>query len=733
MPESYPTTFPPNFQEKTSVREYTQTQLPLDHVTIKGNYQVPNTTCENGSPVFRNKLCQSTKGNHLVTSVHPRLTTLYDVFNVAMESYPTHNCLGSKTPSQKAFLCNTFAEVGLLRDQFGAGIMSLMKGGLSADQDDSHVITFYAPNCLEWIVADLSCVAYGIPTAPLYDTLGPGVIEHIVETTQSLVMLLSPAQLSSVLHLAGKNKLSSTKVLILTDIADLLTLSLEVCGEANRLSIKLVTFTEVCVLGSLKPMTHIPPTPDTLYTISFTSGTVGMPKGVELTHQNAIAGIATLYTTVTKPSPLYTPASNCYRSLCFLPLAHVFQKLIFYFELSIGGTIYLPSVPNDLNQIFKDIALIKPTHMVGVPRVFNRIESGIARKLETANLLTKIIYQKCIIYKDQKFMDGKHVTNHWLYDRRFTHKIKAVLGLENVRLMATGSAPMLPETIQSMRYLLNTEVVQGYGLTESFGPITVQLANDEINPVSSGFISATTEFQLRDYPENNYIWKKNRSGELYLRGPQITARYYKDPEKTKESISADGWYRTGDIATLDELGRVRVVDRAKNIFKLSFGEYISPEKVENVYLKSNASLMTQVYVYGDPLQSFLVAIVVLQENACLELLQRSLSKVLAKIRFMDESNMTELNSNVDLRRLLLRHMNKNAFASGSLNGMERLKNIKLFFNHISESGERNSGENYGFTVENGLLTPTLKTKRMNARARFSTEFEEMYAEGDLTV
>ncbi|ODQ77622.1 hypothetical protein BABINDRAFT_66815 [Babjeviella inositovora NRRL Y-12698] len=703
--------------------------LPLNPESIAGCFAVPNTARADGSPVFRNKFSRSMG---LATSIHPKITTLYDFFNSAIALFPSNHCLAVRSPQEQTYRLKTFLEVGRIRDWFGSGLECLLDTDLAESGliRTPFVLAIYAPNCFEWIIADLSCIAYSIPTTPLYDTLDPESIVFILELTKTRAVLVSPAQVTCIVDILRNNHLNGVKVIIITEIELLLLIDPKTRERAKKWGVRLITFAEVTAIGARKPAAHIPPTAASIHTISFTSGTLGRPKGVELTHGNAVAGITSLYTVTPKPDTRIRQ----YRSLCYLPLAHIIQRQVIHFEFSFGGTVYLPSVPNDSKQILQDISLIKPTHMAGVPRIFNRIEAGISTKLESLNIALKVLHKRCIAYKEQKFSSGNHVTNHWLYDRRFTQRIKAELGLDNIQLLATGSAPMLPDAIQKLRYLLNTEVLQGYGLTESYGPVTALLPGDNSYPESSGFVTITTEIKLQDVPEMEYTWKKNQSGELYLRGPQIMRGYYKDPEKTQEAFAEDGWFKTGDIANMDANGRVKIIDRAKNIFKLSDGEYISPEKVENVYLQANSQFTSQTYVYGDSLRSFLVAIIVLKENACLELLQSSLSKKFPAIRFMDETNLMELNANIELRKVILLHMNKNvAGAATALNEMERVRNVWLFFNHTSETGERNTGENFGFTIGNGLLTPSLKTKRLEARRRFHDAVEKMYEEGDFTV
>ncbi|ODQ80073.1 hypothetical protein BABINDRAFT_161708 [Babjeviella inositovora NRRL Y-12698] len=727
-PIVFPQTCPPGVDSSMSVLEVINKRTPMDHDLLDGVYTVPNSQSNNGSPVFRSKACNHTKDNNLVTSIHPSLQTIHDYFEMAVELYGKNKCFGFQRPLDTSYQFRTYAEVAQARASFGSGLVRFIRS-LGFEQhhlrleDKDFILTVFSPNTYEWLITDLACSAYAISTTTLYDTLGAESSAYILSVTKSPVVLLTSEKVEAFLLMVSNAKLAFIRALVIMDEEFATPIPGAARKLASTLSVQLVSFSELTASGTTDLLDYIPPTPDSLYTISFTSGTSGNPKGVELSQRSAVAGLTAIYASITKPDLLRTN-SDIYKSLCILPLAHVYQRLIFYFELCIGGTIFLPSNPRDPKQIMMDIAAIKPTHLVGVPRIFNRIDAGISSKIESLNIITRFLYKRCMLYKEQQYKVGVHVTNHWLYDKLFTKKIKAAVGLENLQLAVTGSAPMLPETIRDLRYILNTEFLQGYGLTESFACISVPLAEDELLPQSSGYIMISTEFRLKDVADMKYTWAENRSGEILLRGPQMFERYYQDPVKTRESVDDDGWFHTGDIAMLDMDGRIKIIDRVKNFFKLSQGEYISPEKVENVYMQANPLTLAQVFVYGDSFQSFLVGVVVMNELVCRDMCKASAS---AELKLLASQTGDVWAGNVELRKEVLAQLNKNVRTTGLLNGMEMLKNIHLFFNNDIESGL-----NLGFTEANGLMTPTLKIKRYNANQYFEVPLKELYTEGDLT-
>ena len=199
---------------------------------------------------------------------------------------------------------------------------------------------------------------------------------------------------------------------------------------------------------------------------------------------------------------------------------------------------------------------------------------------------------------------------HPVYDV-FLDALREKFGLRSVEYMVTGSSPNSPDTLKFLKAALNIGISNGYGSTESFAGIMRTKSFDH-NPGSVGPIGITTEFRLKDLPEMNYTTKDKEGprGELLLRGPQIFREYYKNPEATAEAFDKDGWFHTGDVARVDPENdnRLFIIDRAKNFFKLAQGEFVTPEKIENVYLATNPHLQ-QLFVHGNSLESYLVGIV----------------------------------------------------------------------------------------------------------------------------
>lgn len=181
-----------------------------------------------------------------------------------------------------------------------------------------------------------------------------------------------------------------------------------------------------------------------------------------------------------------------------------------------------------------------------------------------------------------------------------------------VRIMITGSAPIAGEILTFLKAVFGCPLLEGFGQTETSAPASLTFAEDPTAGHVGGPINCV-KFRLKDIPEMSYFaTDENPRGELCVKGPSVFKSYFKSPEKTKEVFDEDGWLRTGDVAMVLPSGAIKIIDRAKNIFKLSQGEYIAPEKLENMYIQS--PFIQQIFVHGDSFQSYIVAIAVAEQD-----------------------------------------------------------------------------------------------------------------------
>jgi len=258
----------------------------------------------------------------------------------------------------------------------------------------------------------------------------------------------------------------------------------------------------------------------------------------------------------------------------------------------------------------EDIQILKPTYFPTVPRLLNKLYGKISASIKNTPGFKGWLLRTAVDTKMQNYKNGLGLT-HSVYDKLIFNKIKGILG-GNVKIMITGSAPIAAEVIDLMTICFCAPIQEGFGMTETSAGGTATHGHDQTSGHVGGPI-ASVKLRLRDVPEMNYYnTSEPAQGELCMFGPQITKGYFRNPKKTAEAL-INGWMHSGDIAQIDSFGKVTIIDRVKNIFKLSQGEYIAPEKLENIYVQSEWVLMS--WIYGDSLKDYTIGFFVLDPEA----------------------------------------------------------------------------------------------------------------------
>lgn len=517
----------------------------------------------------------------------------------------------------------------------------------------------------------------------LYETLGPDTTEYIVNHAELATVVCSLPHIPVLLKLAPR--LPNLKIIISMDPLDQ--------GEANGLTkshllnefaaqngIKIYSMTEVEEIGLKSGRPMRPATWDDLCTINYTSGTTGAPKGVVITHGRAVSAV--------NGGRLGGTVNHKDMHMSYLPLAHIYGRLVDQIAMAEGASIGF--FRGDILGLVDDMKLLQPTGFISVPRLFNRFNSAVRTATVEADGVRGALSRHVINTKlaNMRLPPGKSTHNHWLYDRIWTPKVRAAVGLQKAHSMVSGSAQLDPDIQQFIRAAFSTRFTQGYGLTETYAVGTVQLSGDH----STGNIgppTACNEICLESVPEFEYSVddKPNPRGEMLVRGPCVFKEYYKNEDETKKTLEADGWFHTGDIAEVDSMGRFKIIDRKKNVLKLSQGEYISPERIENVYLGST-NLVATAYVHGDPKESALVAIFGID----LENFPPFASKVLHQP--VSNTNIAELKKAANhplVRKAFVERLDAIA-RKHKFNSFEKVRNVYL--------------DVEPFTIENELFTPT---------------------------
>lgn len=527
-------------------------------------------------------------------------------------------------------------------------------------------------------------MSQGLFTVSLYETLGPNATEFIMNHSELTSAVSSLAHVATLLNLAPK--LPLLKLIVVLDDLEQgeephITKRAILQEIAAERGIALWSLEQVERLGEELGHPMRPAEPTDVYTINYTSGTTGDPKGVIVTHASSVATNAVTRTC--------NPMSTDGVSLSFLPLAHVLQRIVEHVLLASGSSIGYCC--GDLLKLGEDLKLLRPTLFSAVPRLHNRFYSAIHAATVEAPGVKGAISRRVMEAKLAaiRLPDGQATHKHWFYDRVWASKIRAALGLDRVTFIGNGSAPLDSQVQQFMSAALAAPVRQGYGMTELSGCVTMQL-RDDYDTMNVGPPSACIEVCLEDIPELEYYVsdKPYPRGELLVRGPAVCAGYLKNDEENARTFEKDGWMHTGDVAAIDELGRLRIIDRKKNIVKLSQGEYVAPEMIQNIYM-SNTNLITMGFVHGDSTRSSLVGIF----DVNLETFPSFAADVLKKdaVASTNFKAIAEVAAHPDVRREFIKVLD-GIGKEKSLSGFQRVKNVSL--------------KVAPFTVANGTVTPT---------------------------
>ncbi|CAF2089335.1 unnamed protein product [Brassica napus] len=611
---------------------------------------------------------------------HPEIGTLHDNFVHAVETYPDNKYLGTRARPDGTigeYTWMTYAETASARQAIGSG---LIYNGIN----HGACVGLYFINRPEWLAVDHACAAYSFISVPLYDTLGPDAVKFVVNHATLQAIFCVPQTLNTLLSFLSE--IPTIRLVVVVGGADENLPSLPPGS-----GVKIVSYQKLLSQGRSSVHPFSPPKPEDIATICYTSGTTGTPKGAMLSHENLISNVAGSSLSINfLPDDIY---------ISYLPLAHIYERSNQI--MGVYGGVSIGFYQGDIMKLMDDLAVLRPTVFCSVPRLYNRVYDGITSAVKSSGVTKRRLFQLAYNSKKKAILNGRRSPSP-LWDKLVFNKIKEKLG-GRVRFMGSGASPLSPDVMDFLRVCFGCSVREGYGMTETSCVISSMDEGDNLSG-HVGSPNPACEVKLVDVPEMNYTSEDQPypRGEICVRGPIIFKGYYKDEEQTKEIMDVDGWLHTGDIGLWLPGGRLKIIDRKKNIFKLAQGEYIAPEKIENVYTKCR--FVSQCFIHGDSFNSSLVAIVAVDPDVM---------KDWAASEGIKYENLAQLCKDPKVRKAVLAEMDI-VGREAQLRGFEFAKAVTL----VPEP----------FTLENGLLTPTFKVKRPQAKAYFAEAISKMYAE-----
>mmetsp|Transcript_19756 Transcript_19756/g.25605 ORF Transcript_19756/g.25605 Transcript_19756/m.25605 type:complete len:658 (+) Transcript_19756:161-2134(+) len=620
--------------------------------------------------------------------------TIFEVFHESVKQFPKNPCVGWR-PIDKNGVAGPYKWLNYEDTferalAFGSGLQALNL--CPPNEDNMRLLGFFAKNRLEWVVGEIGCYSQSVIPVPFYDTLGADSVDYIVQQTGVKDIVCTSTEVGTLIDVVSASPGSLLSV-ILMDGASLSSEEMQkIKGSCSSVNLQVYSIDEVEKLGRENKAPLLLPKGSDVAFFCYTSGTTGNPKGALIQHQGLLSCLQSIKRTGTD-----IEADDVH--LSYLPLPHVFERGVMHSVFYGGGRVGF--YQGDTLKILEDIQALRPTIFPSVPRLLNRVYDKIIAGVDEAGGVKKWLFEKALASKLAGLRSGS--LKHRVWDTLVFGPMKKKIGFDRIRLMMTGSAPIADHVLNFLRAAFGVPVQEGYGQTESSLAIT-NTALDDFTVGHVGIPVPTCEVRLVDVPEMGYLSTDSEHrgltcfgrGEVTFRGGNCFAGYYKMPEKTAETIDEQEWVHTGDIGLWTEDGKLKIIDRKKNIFKLSQGEYVAAEKIENVITRSQ--MIAMCFIYGDSLQSVLVAVVVPDEE------------------FMEANGMdpTSASTKDKIMQSLLEQCRE-----AELKGFEIPKAI-----HV---------EPEVFSVENGLLTPTFKLKRQQAKERYEKEIEEMYAKLNSTA
>ncbi|KAF1344183.1 hypothetical protein BDV97DRAFT_304664 [Delphinella strobiligena] len=587
----------------------------------------------------------------------------------------------------------SFTEYEKLAHKVGSAFRSL---GMKA-QDRVHIFAATSP---WWLAIAHGAASQSMPIVTAYDTLGEEGLQHSLQQTHAKAIFLDPHLLTKLIKPLKEGEKIQIQHVIYNSKDKVKEDDIKKLKDAHP-HLTITSFDDFVKKGEENAVEAVPPKPEDLFGIMYTSGSTGAPKGVLLQHKNVVAAIAGVDVIV---GPYLGPGDGL---LTYLPLAHILE---FVFEnacLYWGGTMGYgnPKTISDtsVRNCAGDIREFKPSILVGVPAVWETVKKGIVAKVSKGNMITKNMFWAAMTAKSLMMQHSALPftgVSTSVVDSVVFSKVKEATG-GRLRICLNGGGPIAKDT-QRFISMAIAPLISGYGLTETsaMGALTDPLAwTDE----ALGGIPASIEIKLVDFEDAGYFSTNSPpQGEIWIRGGGVTQGYLDNEKENKEAFTDDGWFKTGDIGEFDKLGQLKIIDRKKNLVKTLNGEYIALEKLESIY--RSVPLVGNICVYAAQDKNKPIAIIVPAEPAL---------KQLASENGVEGSGLEDLCHNKKLNDIVLKNLQA-AGKKGGLNGIEIIDGVVL--------------ADEEWTPQNGLVTSAQKLNRKGILEKYQKQVKEAYGD-----
>ena len=583
-----------------------------------------------------------------------KITRVFDLLKLSLEKFNKEDIVAAKENGQW---------IKYSTEHFIQEVDALSRGLIAKGIKKNDKVAIMSPNRPEWNICDFGIMQMGATQVPMYPTLAENDIKFIAKDADIRIVFVSDKVLYDKLNTVKLRDEANFEIYTFDEIQGIASWkNLLTLGKENA-SIDLDSYRKEI-------------TPDDLLTLIYTSGTTGTPKGVMLTHNNLVSNVR-------ESSKLYPIGFS--KAISFLPLSHVFERMVFYMYLYLGISVYYAQ---SMDTIAADIADVKPHGFTTVPRLLEKVYDRIVEKGSQLTGIKRKLFFWALNLGLNYEMDGK---NGLWYEvqLKIANKLVFIKWREalggNIMAIVSGGAALQPR-LARVFWAAGMPVLEGYGLTETSPVINVNgLRKGEAKFTTVGRTIKDVEVKIAE------------DGEILCKGPNVMKGYYNRPDLSAEVIDKDGFFHTGDIGEIVDGQYLRITDRKKEIFKTAGGKYIAPQMLENKFKES--TFIEQVMVIGE--NERFPAALVLPSFATLQ-------------KWCDRKEIPYSTNQEMLRdpRIIGKIWSEIETFNQEFGSWERVKKIELLA--------------LEWSIEGGEFTPKLSLRRKAILEKYKSQVEKLY-------